>query len=42
MASPVHRDNVLAPAFNATGVGIALSTDGSYYFTQLYGTRPRQ
>jgi len=42
MASPVHRDNVLAPAFNATGVGIALSADGTYYFTQLYGTRPRR
>ena len=41
MASPVHRDNVLAPAFNATGVGIARSADGTWYYTQLYGTRPR-
>jgi uncharacterized protein YkwD len=41
MASPVHRDNVLAPVFNTTGVGIALSSDGTWYYTQLYGTRPR-
>ena len=42
MASTVHRDNILAPAFNATGIGIALSGDGTYYFTQIYGTRPRR
>ena len=41
MASPVHRDNVLAPVFNSTGVGIARSADGTWYYTQLYGTRPR-
>jgi uncharacterized protein YkwD len=41
MQSPVHRDNVLAPAFNSTGVGIARSADGTWYYTQLYGTRPR-
>jgi uncharacterized protein YkwD len=41
MASPVHRDNVLAPVFNTTGVGIARSADGTWYYTQLYGTRPR-
>jgi uncharacterized protein YkwD len=41
MASPVHRDNVLAPVFNTTGVGIARAADGTWYYTQLYGTRPR-
>jgi uncharacterized protein YkwD len=41
LASPVHRANLLAPAFNATGVGIARAADGSYYYTQLYATRPR-
>ncbi len=41
MASTVHRDNLLAPVFNTTGVGIALSSDGTWYYTQLYGTRPR-
>ncbi len=41
MASPVHRDNVLAPVFNSTGVGIARGPDGTWYYTQLYGTRPR-
>jgi uncharacterized protein YkwD len=37
----VHRDNVLAPVFNSTGVGIARGADGAWYYTQLYGTRPR-
>lgn len=41
LASPVHRDNVLAPVFNSTGVGIARGADGTWYYTQLYGTRPR-
>ncbi|RIL05581.1 MAG: hypothetical protein DCC71_09940 [Proteobacteria bacterium] len=41
MASTVHRDNVLAPAFNTTGIGVARSADGSFYYTQLYATRPR-
>ena len=41
MASPVHRDNVLAPVFNTTGVGIARAADGTWYYTQLYGTRAR-
>jgi uncharacterized protein YkwD len=41
MASTAHRDNVLAPVFNTTGVGIALSADGTWYYTQLFGTRPR-
>jgi len=40
--SPVHRDNVLAPAFNATGIGIARASDGSFYYTQLYVTLPRR
>jgi uncharacterized protein YkwD len=41
MQSPVHRDNILAPAFNVTGIGIARAADGSFYYTQLYATRPR-
>ena len=41
MQSPAHRDNVLAPAFNTTGIGIARAADGSLYYTQLYATRPR-
>jgi uncharacterized protein YkwD len=39
--SPEHRTNLLAPAFNATGVGVARAADGTLYFTQLYVTFPR-
>lgn len=41
LASPVHRDNLLAPAFNATGLGVARSADGTLYYTQVYVTVPR-
>ena len=41
LASPAHRDNLLAPAFNATGVGIARAADGTLYYTQLYVTYRR-
>jgi uncharacterized protein YkwD len=39
--STVHRRNLLAPAFNATGIGIARSPDGSLLYTQVYVTYPR-
>jgi len=41
LVSPVHRDNLLAPAFNATGLGVARSADGALYYTQVYVTFPR-
>jgi len=41
IASPVHRQNLYAPPFNATGIGIAQGADGSFYYTQLYLTYPR-
>lgn len=41
LTSAEHRANLLAPAFNATGVGLARATDGSYYYTQVYVTVPR-
>lgn len=41
MASPAHHDNIVAPAFNATGIGVARAADGSLYYTQLYVTKPR-
>lgn len=41
LASPVHRRNLLAPVFNATGIGIARSRDGSLLYTELYVTYPR-
>lgn len=39
--SPSHRTNLLAPAFNATGVGAARAGDGTLYFVQVYVTFPR-
>ena len=41
LASPVHRQNLLAPMFNATGIGIARAADGTLFYTQLYVTYPR-
>jgi uncharacterized protein YkwD len=39
--SPTHRTNLLAPAFNASGVGVARAADGTLYFVQVYVTFPR-
>lgn len=41
LASPIHRTNLLAPVFNATGIGIAKTPDGRLIYTQLYVTYPR-
>lgn len=41
LSSAAHRKNLLAPPFNATGIGIALGEDGSLVYTQLYVTYPR-
>lgn len=41
LESPVHRRNLHAPPWNATGIGIARAADGSLYYTQLYATYPR-
>lgn len=41
LASPVHRRNLLAPPFNATGIGISRAPDGSLLYTQVYLTYPR-
>jgi uncharacterized protein YkwD len=41
LASKVHRDNLLAPAFNTTGIGIGRAADGTFYYTQVYVTFPR-
>jgi len=41
IASPVHRRNLLHPEFNATGVGIARSPDGTLYYTQVFVTFPK-
>jgi uncharacterized protein YkwD len=41
VASPVHRRNLLHPAFNATGVGVARAADGTLYYTQVFVTFPK-
>ena len=41
LASIEHRQNLHAPVFNATGIGVARRDDGSLVYTQLYVTLPR-
>jgi uncharacterized protein YkwD len=41
IASPVHADNLYAPPFNRTGIGIARAANGTWYVTQLYLTVPK-
>ncbi len=41
LGSAVHRQNLYAPPFNATGIGIARRPDGSLIYTQVYLTYPR-
>jgi uncharacterized protein YkwD len=41
LGSPVHRENLLAPHFNTTGIGVTRASDGSLLVTQLYVTYPR-
>jgi len=36
MASSGHRANILDSRFTRTGMGVALATDGTYYFTQVF------
>lgn len=40
-ASPVHRENLEARFYNATGIGVARAPDGTLYYTQLYVSFPR-
>jgi uncharacterized protein YkwD len=41
LESPSHYENLSAPAFNATGVGVARRADGTLFYTQVYVTFPR-
>lgn len=36
LRSPTHRENLLTPAFGATGIGIAERADGATIYVQLY------
>ena len=37
MRSPGHRLSILNPNFREWGIGLALATDGKFYFTQEFG-----
>ena len=41
LVSPLHRENLLAPPFNATGIGVARAPDGALLYTQIYVSWPR-
>ena len=36
MRSPGHRKNILNSRWKETGIGIAVTADGTYYFTQIF------
>ena len=36
MKSAGHRENLLTASWKETGIGIAVASDGSYYFTQVF------
>jgi uncharacterized protein YkwD len=40
LESPSHRENLMNPAFNATGVGVAAAADGTTIYVQLFATFP--
>jgi uncharacterized protein YkwD len=36
MHSPGHRENILNARWKESGIGIAITQDGAYYFTQVF------
>lgn len=40
MNSPTHRKNILEPVFDRVSVGVALGSDGSISFAQIYRAAP--
>ncbi len=36
MKSPGHRQNILNPRWQQSGIGVAVNQDGAYYFTQVF------
>jgi uncharacterized protein YkwD len=42
LVSPDHRSNLLAPAFNFTGIGVAQNARGALIYTQVYISAPRE
>jgi len=39
MNSPGHKANILSKAYNCVGIGLAISVDRTYYFTQNFSYR---
>jgi uncharacterized protein YkwD len=42
LTSPAHRRNLTARPYNYTGLGIARTPDGTFLYTQVYLTFPRE
>jgi hypothetical protein len=40
MDSPGHRQNILWTRYRETGVGVAVRSNGTLYWAQLFGSRP--
>ena len=38
MRSPIHRENLLNPAFNTTGIGFSTGRSGQTFIVQLFAT----
>ncbi len=38
LRSEAHRENLLNPAFNSSGIGVATAPDGATIFVELYAT----
>ena len=38
LRSPIHRENLLNPAFNTSGIGIVQAPDGRTVFVELFAT----
>lgn len=36
LESPTHKSNMLNKEWNVSGIGVAVGSDGSYYFTQVF------
>ncbi|QQS41817.1 MAG: CAP domain-containing protein [Acidobacteriota bacterium] len=36
MLSPSHRENLLDPRWKESGIGLAITSDGTYFFTQVF------
>lgn len=39
MQSVSHRENILNPRWKEAGIGVAITTDGTYYFTEVFIVR---